>query len=108
MHFFPDPKRQSSYSGFENNNKYEPISNSNGSRRIDGGETISRKHVSDNQMASILDRRHLEDVTNHQQQQQQSVNNMSASENRGNNSKALLIDDPLNRLDPVRIAVSII
>lgn len=72
------------------------------------GETISRKHISDNQISSILDRRHLEDVTNHQQQQQmqqqQSQTVSSGNENRqvrDNSNKALIIDDALTKLDPV-------
>lgn len=51
-------------------------------------------------MSSILDRRHLEDVTNHQQeaqQQTQSPQNRSRDAN-----KTLIIDDALTKLDPVR------
>lgn len=63
-----------------------------------------RKHVSDNQMSSILDRRHLEDVTNHHQQQQsqqqpqqqQQLSNRQLREN-----QTLIIDEELNKLDPV-------
>lgn len=51
-----------------------------------------RQHVSDNQVSSILDRRHLEDLTNHRQ-------NLVG----GNGEvKALIIDDELKNLDPVR------
>lgn len=86
-----------------NNSSFENMNNSHSSRRMDGSEVITRKHISDSQLASILDRRHLEDVTNHQQQQQQNSSNTSTSDNsRGNHNKALIIDDPLTKLDPVR------
>ncbi len=51
---------------------------------------VRRQHVSDNQVSAILDRRHLEDVTNHRQ-------------TFGGNTeqKALIIDDELKNLDPV-------
>lgn len=76
---------------------------------MDGSETFTRKHVNDSQMASIIDRRHLEDLTNHQQQQlqqqqqqQQADANLAiASEIKGNHNKALIIDDQLTKLDAV-------
>lgn len=106
---FSDNKRQDSYSSFENNSQsaYEAHNNGgstsgNNRRSFDhmGSEMGVRKHVSDNQMSSILDRRHLEDVTNHQQQQQQqsASNSWPPREN-----QALIIDDELNKLDPVRL-----
>lgn len=68
-----------------------------------GTEMAVRKHVSDNQMSSILDRRHLEDVTNHQQQQQQQQSASNSWQPREN--QALIIDDELNKLDPVRLTL---
>lgn len=51
-------------------------------------------------MSSILDRRHLEDVTNHQQEPQQQT---TSPQNRPRDAnKALIIDDALTKLDPVR------
>lgn len=51
-------------------------------------------------MSSILDRRHLEDVTNHQQEAQQQT---PSPQNRSRDAnKALIIDDALTKLDPVR------
>lgn len=112
---FSDNKRQDSYSSFENKSQsaYDTHNNggsSSGSNRRGfdnniGTETVVRKHVSDNQMSSILDRRHLEDVTNHQQQQQQQQNASNSWQPREN--QALIIDDELNKLDPVRVYVSI-
>lgn len=61
---------------------------------------IPRKHVSDSQMSSVLDRRHLEDVTNHQQDQQQQLSSSPLNRSRDTN-KALIIDDALTKLDPV-------
>lgn len=58
-------------------------------------EQAVRKHVSDSQVSSILDRRHLEDVTNHHQQQTNADNSMRE------NSKALIIDDTVQKLDSV-------
>lgn len=54
-------------------------------------------------MASILDRRHLEDVTNYQQQQQlqQNIGNTTNWQPVETN-KTLIIDDELSKLDPVR------
>lgn len=103
-------KRQNSFSSFENkmrspyghSNMYD-INESNG--RMDGGEPmiIPRKHVSDSQMSSVLDRRHLEDVTNHQQDQQQQQLSSSPLNRSRDANKALIIDDALTKLDPVRI-----
>lgn len=108
---FSDNKRQDSFSSFENKSQspYEAHNNGgsssgNNRRTFDniGSETVTRKHVSDNQMSSILDRRHLEDVTNHQQQQQQQQQSASNSWQPREN-QALVIDDELNKLDPVRM-----
>lgn len=60
-------------------------------------EPVPRKHVSESQMASVLDRRHLEDVTNYQQDSSSPQSNRS----RDSSSKALIIDDALTKLDPV-------
>lgn len=59
-----------------------------------------RRHVSDNQVSSILDRRHLEDVTNHHQSsgQQQLQSHHDGSRPKENK---LIIDDELKNLDPV-------
>lgn len=104
-------KRQNSYSSFENNKSRNSImhnalnnqSNLN-KNEVNGGiepEPMVRKHVSDSQMASVLDRRHLEDLTNHQESQQsQSQSNINMNRAR-DASKALIIDDALTKLDPV-------
>lgn len=105
LHILLD-QRQTGLFNYENNN------NSNKDGRFDGSETFTRKHVNDSQMASIIDRRHLEDLTNHQQQQQlESQQHQSqdepvmtfASEIKGNSNKALIIDDQLTKLDAVSI-----
>lgn len=113
--FFPFPldnKRQDSYSSFENKSQSAYDTHNNGGstsanhrRPFDnmGSETVVRKHVSDNQMSSILDRRHLEDVTNHQQQQQQQTGSNSRQPRE---NQALIIDDELNKLDPVSLLSS--
>lgn len=51
-------------------------------------------------MASVLDRRHLEDVTNYQQDSSLSPMQNNANRPRDTN-KTLLIDDALTKLDPV-------
>lgn len=63
-------------------------------------QPITRKHVSDNQVASILDRRHLEDVTNHHPSSSQQL---TSTDIRPNESRTLIIDDQLKNLDPVNI-----
>lgn len=62
---------------------------------------VPRKHVSDSQMSSVLDRRHLEDVTNHQQEPQQQLSSSPLNRSRDTNN-TLIIDDALTKLDPVR------
>lgn len=93
-------KQDGGLSGFENKMRKELLGtiDSNG---CGNSEPIPiRKHVADSQMSSILDRRHLEDVTN-QQESQQSPQNMS---NRSRDSnQTLIIDDTLVKLDPVRL-----
>lgn len=89
-------------SPYGHSNMYD-TQESNG--RIDGVEPmiIPRKHVSDSQMSSVLDRRHLEDVTNHQQDQQQQLSSSPHNRSRDTN-KTLIIDDALTKLDPVRFS----
>lgn len=86
-------------SPYGHSNMYD-VQESNG--RMDVGEPmiIPRKHVSDSQMSSVLDRRHLEDVTNHQQDQQQQLSSSPLNRSRDAN-KTLIIDDALTKLDPV-------
>lgn len=100
-------KRQNSFTTYENKDRSSyhdqalDRNESNGRRDVESEPTITRKHVSDSQMSSILDRRHLEDVTNHQQEPQYqtpSPQNRSCDAN-----KTLIIDDALTKLDPVRI-----
>lgn len=57
-----------------------------------------RKHVTESLMLSTVDRRHLEDVTNHQQDLSPPQNNQNHSRD---SNKALIIDDALTKLDPV-------
>lgn len=77
------------------------MNESNGRGDIDSEPIIApRKHVSDSQMSSVLDRRHLEDVTNHQQEPQMSSPQNLLNRSRDTN-KALIIDDALTKLDPV-------
>jgi len=77
-------------------------------------ESAERKHM--NEMQSHFDRRHLEDVTNHQPQQ---INNSSHSSNYTNNinnsnenkpkdNKAIIIGSELSNLDPVNNLSNII
>ncbi|XP_037032835.1 patronin isoform X7 [Bradysia coprophila] len=88
-----DAKRNSSFSAFDNdstinNHRYADESISNNTYKKP--EPVARRqHVSDNQVSAILDRRHLEDVTNHRQ-----------SFGGNTESKALIIDDELKNLDP--------
>lgn len=84
---------------------YGQVFDSNESNgRVDVEPLITRKHVSDSQMASVLDRRHLEDVTNHQQEPQQQVSSTQNLLNRSRETnKTLIIDDALTKLDPVRV-----
>lgn len=98
-------KRQNSFSSFENKIRSPyghgfNINESNGRADI-GSEPIiaPRKHVSDSQMSSVLDRRHLEDVTNQQEPQVSSPQNLLNRSRDAN--KALIIDDALTKLDPV-------
>lgn len=107
-------KRQDSFS-FENESRTNHMFNRSGfeSNDTNGGaeQPMARKHVSDSQMASLFDRRHLEDVTNHQQQQDQSQYQQQSQQNLGNRvhdtNKALIIDDTqLAKLDPVSESLS--
>lgn len=99
-------KRQNTFSSFENKigTHYDQVFDRNESNgRVDDKTepVIARKHVSDSQMSSILDRRHLEDVTNHQQDSQQQL---PSPQNRSRDSnKTLIIDDALTKLDPVSL-----
>ncbi|XP_055310756.1 patronin isoform X36 [Sitodiplosis mosellana] len=96
-------KRQNSFSSFENKvrGSYHDQAferNESNGIAVDSEPTITRKHVSDSQMSSILDRRHLEDVTNHQQEPQQQT---TSPQNRSHDAnKTLIIDDALVKLDP--------
>lgn len=91
---FYDIKSQSSYgSGFDRKE-------SNGRTDVDIEPITPRKRVSDSQMSSILDRRHLEDVTNHQQEIMQQMPSPQNILNREPN-KTLIIDDALTKLDSV-------
>lgn len=98
-------KRQNSFSGFENkarslyDKSFERM-DTNDCTNADAEQIITRKHVSDSQMSAILDRRHLEDLTNHQQEPQ----HQSSSQQQWSHEarKPLIIDDALNKLDPVR------
>lgn len=103
-------KRQNSFSSFENKIRSPFDRNeSNGSHRTmdDFVEPlIARKHVSDSQMSSILDRRHLEDVTNHQQELQQQQTSSPLNRSRDPANKTLIIDDALTKLDPVSIYIA--
>lgn len=100
-------KRQNSFSSFENKIRSSygqafDCSESNGRGDIDMEPIIvPRKHVSDSQMSSVLDRRHLEDVTNHQQEPQQQVSSPQNLHNRSREANKLIIDDALTKLDPV-------
>lgn len=93
--FLPDYKRNTSFSAFDhdsttNNHRYDDESIS--SNTFKKPEPVARRqHVSDNQVSAILDRRHLEDVTNHRQTFG------------GNTEPKLIIDDELKNLDPVRV-----
>ena len=94
-------KRQNSFSSFENkiHGPYHDQAferNESNGITVNSEPTINRKHVSDSQMSSILDRRHLEDVTNHQQE-------IATLQSRSDDAnKTLIIDDALIKLDPVR------
>lgn len=95
-------KRQNSFSNFENKvrNLYDQTfekGESNGRSNIDAESTVARKHVSESQMLSILDRRHLEDVTNHQQEPIVSPQQRTREAN-----NTLIIDDALTKMNPVR------
>lgn len=68
----------------------------NGSEQI-----ISRKYMNENDPSSMLDRRHLEDVTNHPQQQEQLQSQQNLANRMHDTNKALIIDDQLSKLDPV-------
>lgn len=63
-------------------------------------EPMVRKHVSDSQMAAVLDRRHLEDVTNYQESST-SDSQTNNNSNRARNNNKLVIDDVSTKLDPV-------
>lgn len=92
--FFEIKSRSSYGSGIE-------TKESNGRNDVDIEPITLRKRVSDSQMSSILDRRHLEDVTNHQQEPLQQIQSPQNILNREPN-KTLIIDDALTKLDPVR------
>lgn len=108
-------KQNAGYSPFDVNPTPSSFGNGNGSaggeetyssrhfnsRNMGNGsdsQTITRRHVSDNQVSSILDRRHLEDVTNHHQSPMQQQTSHHDSRPKENN---LIIDDALKNLDPV-------
>lgn len=63
-------------------------------------EPMVRKHVSDSQMAAVLDRRHLEDVTNYQESSPSDAQTNNNS-NRTRNNNKLVIDEVSSKLDPV-------
>lgn len=98
---FVDHKRNLSFSAFEHNSpidnhRYDDESISN--NLFKKPEPIARRqHVSDNQVSAILDRRHLEDVTNHR------PNSLGGTDGQLRETKALIIDDQLKNLDPVRM-----
>lgn len=101
-------KRQNSFSSFENKIRHPyghafDSNESNGRVNMDLEPIIARKHVSDSQMSAVLDRRHLEDVTNHQQEPQQQIPSPQNVHRSRDTNKALIIDDALTKLDPVRL-----
>lgn len=70
-----------------------------------GPEPVVRKHVSDSQMAAVLDRRHLGDVTNyHETSSSDSQTNNNSNRTRNNNK--LIIDEVASKLDPVGVCSS--